>query len=56
MSQTGIDILLTAPMPPGVAEDLAERFLVHGPEVVESPASPNWPRASGGWRRVRRFR
>lgn len=37
MSQTGIDILLTAPMPPGVAEDLAERFILHGPEVVESP-------------------
>ncbi|SMH36173.1 2-hydroxyacid dehydrogenase [Azospirillum agricola] len=37
MNRSGIDILLSATMPPGVAEDLARHFTLHGPEVIGSP-------------------
>lgn len=37
MNRSGIDILLSTTMPPGVAEDLARHFTVHGPEVIGSP-------------------
>ncbi len=37
MNGLGIDILLTAAMPPGVAEDLGRHFTQHGPEAIGSP-------------------
>lgn len=37
MTQTGIDILLTAAQPPAVVEDLARHFRVHGPDAIGAP-------------------
>ncbi|MFD1628065.1 2-hydroxyacid dehydrogenase [Azospirillum griseum] len=36
MGRTDVTILCTAPLPPGVVEDLAARFTVLGPEVIGS--------------------
>ncbi|CAO3427348.1 2-hydroxyacid dehydrogenase [Azospirillum doebereinerae] len=37
MNRSGIDILLSTTMPPGLAEDLARHFTLHGPDVIGTP-------------------